>query len=161
MSSLKSQLSLSPFSDRLASLLNVYSCLKSLPWNSKRKKIILSKFHGLGSLLKYQNILPPFVFHLQSLRERCFQWESSSTLWQRDQLVSHITLAKVNSAGKPCKRGPSQVQQPDIDKISQFILSYFQSFRTSSIPWKSVEIYITNNQLKVFSDNILVKFMCH
>ena len=54
MSSLKSQLSLSPFSDRLASLLNVYNCLKSLPWNSKRKTIfILSKIHGLGSLRKY------------------------------------------------------------------------------------------------------------
>ena len=54
MSSLKSQLSLRHFSDRLESLLNVYSCLKSLPRNSNEKPFfILSKIHGVGSLRKY------------------------------------------------------------------------------------------------------------
>ena len=42
MSSLKSQLSLSHFSDRLASLLNVYSCLKSLYPGILNKKQFLS-----------------------------------------------------------------------------------------------------------------------
>ena len=53
MSSLKGQLSLRLFSDQSASMLGVYSCLKSLPWNCKRKgSFSLNKCVGLGSVQK-------------------------------------------------------------------------------------------------------------
>ena len=58
MSSLKGQLSLRLFSDQSASILGVYSCLKSLPWNYKRKnKHVVDRKHNVVLSQDISNVL--------------------------------------------------------------------------------------------------------